>query len=81
MAAPATAAVAALASMPALPPPLGHITNIVDPPSQKPAMIAVMSVMIVLTLVFVSLRLYSSFFVTKSQGAEDCKLCYNMSRF
>ncbi|MCJ1295864.1 hypothetical protein MMC34_007428 [Xylographa carneopallida] len=62
---------AALASMPAALPPPGQLTNFVDPPSQQGAMIAVCTVMLILTLLFVSLRLYSSFCVTRSQGAED----------
>lgn len=62
-----------LATMVAQPPPAGLTTNLVDPPSQQAAIVAVCSIMITLTLIFVTLRLYSSFFVTRLPGAEDCK--------
>ncbi len=64
---------AAMALMPAQKPPPGLRSNFVDPPSQQGAIIAVCSVMVVLTLTFLCLRLYSSFVVTRSKGAEDCK--------
>jgi len=64
---------AALASTPAAAPPPGQFTNFVDPPSQQGAIIAVCTVMMIFTLLFVSLRLYSSFRVTRSAGVEDCK--------
>lgn len=64
----------ALATMVAGSPPPGMTTNLVDPPSQQAAIIAVCSILIILTLFFVTLRLYSSFFVTRLPGAEDCKL-------
>ena len=67
---------AALATMPAAPPPPGQVTNFVDPPSRQAAIIGVSAMMMVLTLLFVSLRLYSTFRITRSRGLEDCK-CFS----
>ena len=68
------ALVAAMATALSLPPPPGQEVNLVDPPSRQPVIIAVGSVTILLTLIFVISRLYFSFFVNKSSGAEDCNL-------
>ncbi|KAI1211921.1 uncharacterized protein F4807DRAFT_458126 [Annulohypoxylon truncatum] len=57
--------------IPAVPPPAGQTSNFVDPPSQEATMIAVSTVMMALTLAFVSLRLYTSFRVTRKPGLED----------
>ena len=64
---------AVLAITPAAAPPPGEFTNFVNPPSQQGTIIAVCSVMMVFTLLFVCLRLYSNFRVTQSPGVEDCK--------
>ncbi|KAK3934388.1 hypothetical protein QBC46DRAFT_273902 [Diplogelasinospora grovesii] len=60
-----------LAQTPAAAPPPGQMPNFVNPPSQQAAMIAVSTVMMALTLTFVSLRLYNSLWVTKKPGIED----------
>lgn len=65
------AASAAVASVPAAPPPPGQFSNLIDPPSQQIAMATVSSIIVFVTLLFVSLRLYSNFFITKSRGPED----------
>ncbi|MCJ1323476.1 hypothetical protein MMC10_000136 [Thelotrema lepadinum] len=72
---PAEASAAAIAMYMATamsaPLPPGQTINTVDPPSQQPAIIGVCVVMYVLTALFVGLRLWSSFIVTKSHGWED----------
>ncbi|TGO49556.1 hypothetical protein BOTNAR_0427g00020 [Botryotinia narcissicola] len=66
------AAIAAIkATMLAEPPPPGEVVNLIDPPSQKVAIIAVSVIFLVLTVAFVGLRLYANFFVKRSAGAED----------
>ena len=63
---------AAMATIPAVAPPPGQVSNFVNPESQQPAMIAVCTVVIVLTTVFVTVRLYSTARITRSMGGEDC---------
>jgi hypothetical protein len=60
-----------LAHTPAAMPPEGQITNFVDPPSQQTTMIAVSTVMIFLTVLFVSIRLYTSLRINQLPGIED----------
>jgi hypothetical protein len=63
-----------MANMPAGPPPEGQVSNFINPPSQQNTIIAVSTVLMFLTLAFVSLRLYSTFCITRSTGMEDCKI-------
>ncbi|TEY40874.1 hypothetical protein BOTCAL_0416g00070 [Botryotinia calthae] len=66
------AAIAAIkATMLSEPPPPGEVVNLIDPPSQRVAIIAVSVIFLVLTVAFVGLRLYANFFVKRSAGAED----------
>ncbi|KAM7191495.1 Cytochrome P450 [Rhypophila sp. PSN 637] len=60
-----------LAHTPAAQAPEGQTTNFVDPPSQETAMIAISTVMILLTLLFVSVRLFTSLRITRLSGTED----------
>ncbi|PSR97191.1 hypothetical protein BD289DRAFT_111731 [Coniella lustricola] len=60
-----------LAHTPAAPPPAGQTSNFVDPPSQQAAMIGVSATMTLLTLVFLSVRFYTSLRITRRPGIED----------
>ena len=61
-----------LAHTPAAASPDGAPPNFVNPPSQQAAMIAVSTVMMFWTLVFLSIRLYTSLRITRLYGFEDC---------
>lgn len=71
-AAAAAAMEAALATMLSLPPPPGQTVNLVDPPTQQAAIIAVCTATLFLTVLIVSLRSYANFFINRSKGYEDC---------
>ncbi|CAJ2506591.1 Uu.00g077770.m01.CDS01 [Anthostomella pinea] len=60
-----------LANTPAASPPAGQTSNFLNPPSQQTIMIAVSTTMSFLTVVFVSLRLYTSLRITRLPGIED----------
>ncbi|KAK4163960.1 hypothetical protein QBC43DRAFT_318474 [Cladorrhinum sp. PSN259] len=60
-----------LAHTPAAAPPPGVQPNFIDPPSQQTAMIAMTVVMTFFTLVFLSVRLYTSLRITRLSGTED----------
>lgn len=62
-----------LANTPAGAPPEGQTSNFVDPPSQQTAMIAVSTAMMVLVLISVPIRLYTSFRINRTPGFEDCE--------
>lgn len=59
---------------PALTPPTGVIPNFIDPPTRAPATRVVVCVTLALMLGFVSLRIYTRLRVTRTFGADDCKL-------
>ena len=59
--------------MPAGTPPPGVIPNLTDPPNLEAVTIAIGVLMIVLTALVVSARLYTNVFVIRSMGWEDCQ--------
>ncbi|KAK4203385.1 hypothetical protein QBC40DRAFT_274690 [Triangularia verruculosa] len=60
-----------LANTPAAAPPPGVKPNFIDPPSQQVAMITMVTIMSFFTLIFLSLRLYTSLRITRLSGMED----------
>jgi hypothetical protein len=52
-------------------PPNGTVANFHDSPDKQTTILAVCSVMIGLTVIFVALRLYSVLRITHSMGKED----------
>lgn len=58
----------------------GQTSNFMNPPSQQISMVAVSTVMIILTLTFVSVRLYTSLRISRLLDIEDCGLLYCIIR-
>ena len=61
-----------LTKIPLVKPPPGTKTNFVNPPSLAPAIIGVSVLMIILTVSFVILRLYSNLHAARTFGLDDC---------
>lgn len=55
-------------------PPPGVKQNFINPKSNAGSAIAVTVVFTVITFIFVCMRLYTKFFVSRSKGWDDCKL-------
>lgn len=58
----------------------GQTSNFMNSPSQQISMVAVSTVMIILTLTFVSIRLYTSLRISRLLGIKDCGLLYCIIR-
>ena len=62
-----------LLSGPAGKPPPGVLPNFVNPPTLNTASVSAMTVELVLTTLFVSMRMYTKAFLMRSLWYEDCK--------
>ena len=61
-----------LSRIPIRPPPPGVQSNFVDPPSMVPATIAVGIIFIILTTLFVAIRLYANYHAVRKLALDDC---------
>lgn len=66
--------------IPALAPPPGVVPNFVNPVSLTVPLIVASVISLVLAVIFVSVRLYSSLRLTHSPGVDDCTLSPNSGR-
>lgn len=65
---------AAMANMPAMPPPPGVTPDLTNPYSREHQYIIVASIAIALLAVFVSLRTYAKVWIMRSPGIDDGKV-------
>jgi len=56
-----------------IPPPAGVTPNFVDPPSLKHIVFITNSVFPFVSALFLAFRLYTTWFITRSPGLDDCK--------
>ena len=69
-----------LSTIPIGPPPPGVQSNFVDPYSAAPAATAVIAILIVLQVVFVSIRLYGNIKSFHNLAIDDCEFeCFSSS--
>ena len=54
------------------PPPPGVTPNFIDPVDQRPTINGVYSTLIILTLLFLFIRLYTNFVIKRSGGYDSC---------
>lgn len=70
-----------LSHIPALAPPPGETSNFVNPECQRVPLVVLNSVFVGLMIIFVSVRLYTKGFVTRSLGWEDCGFSSRLTNF
>ena len=62
-----------LATIPALPPPPGVVSNFENPPSEATSIITVTAVFLAFMLAMVMMRIYTKGWIIRSLGWDDCK--------
>ena len=62
-----------LSQIPAVAPPPGAVSNLVDPPSEQVATIAICAVLVPLVVLFVGGRIFHNVHVVHRVGIDDCE--------
>lgn len=62
------------ANIPVLPPPVGVLSNFVNPKNLAPSLIAVNATFLPLMIIAVAIRIYSRGLIVHALGWDDCKL-------
>lgn len=61
------------ATMPALPPPAGQISDFVNPDYNGASFVAVTSVFLALAVISLTIRVWTRVFIVGNFGTDDCK--------
>jgi hypothetical protein len=64
----------ALLNGPAMQPPPGVVSNFIDPPNFKEDMVVEEIILLTLSTIAISIRLYTKLRINRQENLEDCKL-------